>query len=127
VWRFYRGAGDLGGWDPDSAAAQMQASPLDFCRAMNPDGTAPRTVVWQFPVDLRREVMMPPGHFLLVRTGHPFRASITENDTAMAVEESLDRRCRRPLCPVPSAAGRRSSQTANIEAVRLRSRRLHPS
>jgi starch synthase (maltosyl-transferring) len=89
VWRFYRGAGDLGGWDPDSAAAQMQASPLEFCRAMNPDGTAPRTVVWQFPVDLRREVMVPPGHFLLVRTGHPFRASITENDTAMAVEESL--------------------------------------
>jgi starch synthase (maltosyl-transferring) len=51
VWRFYRGVGDLGGWDPDQAAAQMQASPLEFCRAMNPDRTAPRTVAWQFPVD----------------------------------------------------------------------------
>ncbi|MBC2711551.1 MAG: glycogen debranching enzyme N-terminal domain-containing protein [Desulfosarcina sp.] len=89
VWRFYRGVGDLNQWDPDQAASQMKASPLDFCRSMNPDSSAPRTVVWQFPVDLRREVMVPPGHFLLVRGDHPFRASIYENSTAMAVEESL--------------------------------------
>ncbi len=89
VWRFFRGVGDLGGWDPDQAAAQMQASPLDFCRSMNLDGAAPGTVVWQFPVDLRREVMLPPGHFLLVWGLQPFRASITENGVAMAVEESL--------------------------------------
>ena len=89
VWRFYRGVGDLGDWDPDRAAVRMQASPLDFCRSMNPDGAAPRVVVWRFPVDLRREVMVPPGHFLLVRVPHPFRASLTENDTAMAVEASL--------------------------------------
>ncbi len=89
VWRFHRGVGDLGQWDPERAASQMQASPLDFCRSMNPDGAAPRTVVWQFPVDLRREVMVPPDHFLLIRRAHPFRASIYENRTAMAVEESL--------------------------------------
>ena len=89
VWRFYRGIGDLGQWDPDQAAAKMQVSPLDFCRSMNPDGSAPRTVVWRFPVDLRREVMVPPGHFLLVWRKDPFRASITENGKAMAVEESL--------------------------------------
>ena len=89
VWRFYRGVGDLGDWDPDRAAARMQVSPLDFCRSMNPDGAAPRTVVWRFPVDLRREVMVPPGHFLLVWGPHPFRASVTENGMAMAVEASL--------------------------------------
>ncbi len=32
---------------------------------------------------------MPPGHFLLVNGRHPFRASISEAGTAMAVEESL--------------------------------------
>jgi starch synthase (maltosyl-transferring) len=90
VWRFYRGVGDLGGNGTRTRQrAQMQASPLAFCRTMNPDSAAPRTVVWQFPVDLRREVMVPPGHFLLVSTGHPFRASMTENGTVMAVEESL--------------------------------------
>ena len=48
-----------------------------------------KAVVWHFPGDLRREVMLPPGHFLLVTGKDPFRASITENDTTMAVEESL--------------------------------------
>ncbi|MFO7642810.1 MAG: amylo-alpha-1,6-glucosidase [Desulfosarcina sp.] len=90
VWRFHRGMGDLGQWDPDQAALQLRTSPLEFCRGMNPNGTAPRTVVWQFPVDLRRQVMVPPGHFLLVRARHPFRASIYENTTAMATEDCLN-------------------------------------
>ena len=45
---------------------------------------APRIVTWRFPVDLRREVMVPPGHFLLVRADHPFRAVIVENRTVLA-------------------------------------------
>ena len=45
--------------------------PWVFCRRMNPDGGAPRTIVWQLPVDLRREVMVPPDHFLLVRRRPP--------------------------------------------------------
>ncbi|BBO70997.1 hypothetical protein DSCA_49270 [Desulfosarcina alkanivorans] len=116
TWRFYRGVGDLGGWDPDRAAARMQASPLDFCRSMTPDGAAPRVVVWQFPADLRREVMLPPGHFLLVRTPHPFRASITDNKTTMAVEDSLTDdagRCFILFRPLP-VGGRHRPRTLKL-------------
>lgn len=116
VWRFYRGVGDLGQWDPDRAAAQMRSSPLDFCRSMNPSGATPRTVAWQFPIDLRREVMVPPGHFLLVRGDSPFRASIYQNDTAMAVEESLtgtDGRAFVLFRPLP-VAGRHKPRTLKI-------------
>ncbi|MGA6925795.1 MAG: amylo-alpha-1,6-glucosidase, partial [Desulfosarcina sp.] len=89
VWRYYRGVGDLGDYDPDQAARRMQVSVVGFCRSMNPTGSAPRIVAWRFPVDERREVMVPPGHFLVVRGAHPFRAAIVENGMAMAVEESL--------------------------------------
>jgi starch synthase (maltosyl-transferring) len=89
VWRYYRGVGDLDGWDTDEATARLRSSPMDFCRDMNPSGDAPQAVTWQFPVDERREVMVPPGQFLLVRAQTPFRATIVERQTAMAVEESL--------------------------------------
>jgi starch synthase (maltosyl-transferring) len=116
VWRFYRGVGDLGQWDPDQAAVQMQTSPLDFCRTMNPDSAASRTVDWQFPVDLRREVMVPPDHFLLVSGHHPFRASILEHSTVMAVEESLtdaDGNAFVLFRPLP-VAGRHKPRTLRI-------------
>jgi starch synthase (maltosyl-transferring) len=116
VWRFYRGIGDLGDFDPDQACEALKASPLTFCRQINPSGAAPRTVVWRFPVDLRREVMVPPGHFLLIRTDHPFRASIYENRTVMVVEESLTDEAGHPFvlfCPLP-VAGRHKPRTLKL-------------
>jgi starch synthase (maltosyl-transferring) len=116
VWRFYRGIGDLGAFDPDQACVELKASPLAFCRHMNPSGAAPRTIVWRFPVDLKREVMVPPGHFLLIRADHPFRASIFENRTVMAVEESLTDEAGNPFvlfCPFP-VAGRHKPRTLKL-------------
>ncbi|MDL2269095.1 glycogen debranching enzyme N-terminal domain-containing protein [Desulfosarcina sp. OttesenSCG-928-A07] len=102
VWRYYRyrkandqdrGAGDLGDWDVDVKAGELKTSPLAFCREMNRNtnqgSTSPRTVVWRFPEDLKRDVMIPPEHFLLVQMDRPFRAVIFEEDTAMTVEDSL--------------------------------------
>jgi starch synthase (maltosyl-transferring) len=90
VWHHYHPSADVGDWDPDRAAERLKAAPLDFCRAMNPQRHAPRTVLWQYPADLKREVMVPPGHFLLVRAAHPFRATIYRNHTVVAAEASLD-------------------------------------
>ncbi len=116
VWRYYRGVGDLGSWDVDEAAGRLRASPLDFCKWMNPEGETARTVLWRFPVDLRREVMVPPDHFLLVRVDHPFRAAVVENATVMAVEESfLDARGRSFVLfsPLPRP-GRHKSRTLKL-------------
>ncbi|PIE67631.1 MAG: glycogen debranching protein [Deltaproteobacteria bacterium] len=90
VWRHWHPFSDLKDWDPDRAADRLQNAPLAFCRAMNPYSDAPRTVVWQYPQDLKREVMVPPGHFLLVRAAHPFHASIRRNHTVSASEASLE-------------------------------------
>ena len=116
VRRFYRGIGDLGDWDVEQACVQLVASPLDFCRRMNPDGVAPRTIVWRFPVDRRRDVMVPPAHFLLIQSDHPFRASIYEKRTAMAVEESLVDAAGHSFvlfCPLP-VAGRHKPRTLKL-------------
>ncbi|MGD8703334.1 MAG: amylo-alpha-1,6-glucosidase, partial [Desulfosarcina sp.] len=116
VWQFYHGVGDMAAWNPDRAAAQLADDPLAFCQAMNPDNSAPRTVVWQFPADLRREVMLPPGHFLLVSGSHPFRAAITEGDTTNAVEESVCDSGGQPFVlfrPLP-VAGRHKRRTLKL-------------
>ena len=116
VMQFYHGIDELGDWDPDQACAQLMASPLDFCRQANPADAAPRTIVWQFPIDIKREVMIPPGHFLLVQASHPFRALIDENHTVMAVEESLTDAAGNPFalfCPLP-VAGRHKPRTLKL-------------
>ncbi|NNG00117.1 MAG: glycogen debranching protein [Desulfobacteraceae bacterium] len=90
ILSYYRGVNDLGDMDPDQAAVAFKASPLDFCRSMNPHSRAARVVVWQYPEDSRREVMIPPGHFLLIRTAGAARALIVKNKKVVSAEESLD-------------------------------------
>ncbi|MBT8341396.1 MAG: glycogen debranching protein, partial [Desulfatitalea sp.] len=74
---------------PDAAGADLLADAEGFCRGLNPSGNASRVVPWQYPEDTRREVMIPPGHFLLVSAAHAFRARIVAQDRILAVEESL--------------------------------------
>jgi len=66
---------------------------LEFCRSFNPDNREHRVIFWQWPRDLKREVILPPGHFLLVKADNPFRAAIIdgyeENERVIASEESL--------------------------------------
>ncbi|MFZ1200595.1 MAG: amylo-alpha-1,6-glucosidase [Desulfobacterales bacterium] len=78
VLTFYNDSGDIGGFDLERAAAELGRDPKGFCRGLNPGGDEPRVVTWQWPQDRRRQVMLPPGHFLLVRLDNPFRACIVD-------------------------------------------------
>jgi predicted glycogen debranching enzyme len=69
--------------------ARLSADPLEYCRSINLKSQEPRVVVWQWPEDVRREVMLLPEHFLLVRAPHAFRAAITHKGTVLSAEESL--------------------------------------
>ncbi|MBI5062015.1 MAG: glycogen debranching protein, partial [Desulfatitalea sp.] len=46
--------------DPSQAARELQADPEGFCRRLNPFGDAANVIFWDFPQDLRRQVMVPP-------------------------------------------------------------------
>jgi starch synthase (maltosyl-transferring) len=75
--------------DVEQAARKLQADPEGFCRRLGPAGGAPRTILWRYPADLRRQVMVPPGHLLLARAPTPFHARIVEGDRVLAAEQSL--------------------------------------
>ncbi|MFZ7124864.1 MAG: amylo-alpha-1,6-glucosidase [Desulfobacterales bacterium] len=75
--------------DWDRAAAGLSIDPVAFCRKMNPDAGPTMVIRWQWPKDARREVMVPPRHFLLVRSPHPFRCRLTEGHRTLRVEECL--------------------------------------
>lgn len=81
----------------DRAVNLLQSAPHEFCRLLNPDGDASRTVDWDFSIDLRRHVMIPPGHFLLLRADHPFRVRIIDQDRVFATEMSLFDAAGRPF------------------------------
>ncbi len=88
VFRYYNDR-DLKKFDPDFAGRQLAEDPVEYCRNLNSFSREPRVIIWQWPRDLKREVMVPPGHFLLVRAGNSFRSGIMNKDRVMACEESL--------------------------------------
>jgi starch synthase (maltosyl-transferring) len=88
VFRYYNDR-DLEKFDPDSAERQLAEDPVEYCRNLNSFSRESRVITWQWPRDLKREVMVPPGHFLLVRAGNSFRSKIMNKDRVMAYEESL--------------------------------------
>ncbi|SPD76445.1 Amylo-alpha-16-glucosidase [uncultured Desulfobacterium sp.] len=93
VHRFYHGTEDLGDFDPVSAAGALRKDPVEYCRSINIYSEEPRVVTWWWPRDLKREVMIPPDHFLLVRAQSSFRARVVENigeeKVTLACENSL--------------------------------------
>ena len=88
-----RGHADLGDFDMAQAIRRLRTDPAGFCRLMNPQSDERRISFWQWPRDLHREVMLPPGHFLLIRADDPFSASVTDprasGEPVLTCEESL--------------------------------------
>ena len=89
IHRTYNGVKDLGEFSLEQAVAEFRNDPLAFCRQMNPHSSESRVVTWRWPHDIRREVMVPPDHFLLVRCDWPFRACITKIRPSAGWQSSL--------------------------------------
>jgi predicted glycogen debranching enzyme len=89
VWQCFYGFGDIGEWDLDQAAALLQEDPCAFCRQWNPISREARVVSWQWPRDVRREIMLPPDFFLLIKSPHAFRAQVGHNQRVLSCENSL--------------------------------------
>ncbi len=84
-----RGLGDFSALDPDRLATELAENPSTFCRRQDAPGTAPRVITWEWPRDLKREVMIPPHHFLYLRATAPFRAQIEEGKRVVQQQNSL--------------------------------------
>ena len=91
--RFYNGTQDLGNFDLTMAAGALRKDPVEYCRSINIYSEEPRVTTWWWPRDLRREVMIPEGYFLLLRAQTSFRAGIIEKvgdeKIVLACEDSI--------------------------------------
>lgn len=92
VFQFYNDVKDLDTFKTDQAALELAENPVEFCRSLNPFTHESRVIIWQWPRDRKREVMVPPHHFLLVRADVLFRARIMDHDRCLFQEDSLS--CR---------------------------------
>jgi predicted glycogen debranching enzyme len=86
---FYAVAGTM---DADLAAADLAADPEAYCRQCNPYSDESRVILWDYPTDLQRRVMVPPGFFILLRAQHPFRLRIVEKGRVLDNQTSLPTR-----------------------------------
>ncbi len=89
VLSFYSDSIDIGEFSPDAAAVDLAKNPMRFCEKLNYLSAEPRVILWQWPGDLRREVMIPPGHFLLIKAAFCFRAVLFEGKEIISYEESI--------------------------------------
>ena len=105
VLTYIKGYQDLGRFDPEHAAQQLKLNPKKFCTGLNDRLAAPPVVTWLWPRDRRREVMLPPGHFLVIEADTSFRARISSHGRTIAAEYSLpqaDGRHFALFCPLPT-------------------------
>jgi predicted glycogen debranching enzyme len=77
----------LGDADADRLAADLAEDPGDFCRRIARG--APLVTRWSWPRDLRRVVMLPPGHFLLLQSPHPFVARLCDTSRVLRFARAL--------------------------------------
>ncbi|MDJ0783619.1 MAG: amylo-alpha-1,6-glucosidase [Desulfosarcinaceae bacterium] len=73
----------------ENHAAALRTDPEGLCAALNPNGGIPCSVTWHWPQDAAREVMVPPGFFLIVRARDPFRAEIRARKRTLATAATL--------------------------------------
>ncbi len=69
---------DVSGLDLDRAARHLSEDPLEFIRSFFPDTSENRVIPFDVTKDLSRQVMVPPGFFLLVKSPVGFRAEILD-------------------------------------------------
>ncbi len=89
VCAFYQGTRDLETAETDRMVQRLKENPVAFCKDVNPFSRETRVITWQWPQDLKREVMIPPGHFLMVQADCAFRARLFDGQQAVAAEESF--------------------------------------
>ncbi len=65
-------------FDPEEWADMLLRSPEDFFRSFADGYSCRGVVVWHWPEDCRREVMIPPGHAILAVAPYRFRCLIKD-------------------------------------------------
>ena len=74
--------------DVDAMALKLAEDPVAFMTSFLPEGDMPPVTEGVVPRALGRVIMVPPGHFILLRAPHPFHCMVV-NDEDGRVRNSL--------------------------------------
>ena len=72
----FKGYGNIKGINVEQAAFLFADDPVEFIRSFNIVSKESRVIVFDFQKDLKRQLMIPPGFFLLVKCRTGFRAQV---------------------------------------------------
>ncbi|MCK5837596.1 MAG: glycogen debranching enzyme N-terminal domain-containing protein, partial [Desulfobacula sp.] len=78
-----KGYGNISRLDVDQAAVSLARDPVEFIRSFNTESNESRVIVFDWEKDLKRQLMIPPGFFLLVKCPSGFRAEIFDEKTSV--------------------------------------------
>jgi len=81
--------GDISEINPDKMADELADDPRSFCQRLNRRHDEERVVIWNWPNDIQREVMIPPSYFLLVRAPVPFRVQLREGRNVLNQQDAI--------------------------------------
>ena len=80
---------DISALNPDQLAEALAANPREFCRKLNPSSADDKIIVWNWPNDVQREVMIPPSSFILVQAPVPFRVELREGRNVLNRQDAI--------------------------------------
>ena len=83
----FNGYGNFKGSVTDRQALEFAADPVEFIRGFNMHSNESRVIVFDVKRDLNRQVMIPPGFFLMIRCHTGFRAEIL--DESKTIKKSM--------------------------------------
>lgn len=76
IHTIFKGYGNLKDIDIEQNAFSFAKDPAEFIRSFNEEGSENRAIIFDVKKDLKRQVMIPPGFFLLIKCCSGFRAQI---------------------------------------------------
>ncbi len=89
VYHHYRFKTDVSQVEADELARQLTRDPRAFCARLRGEHLPPALTTWQWPRDLKRTVMIPPGHFLYVQSQCRFSAELCHGNRVCRREIGL--------------------------------------
>ena len=93
LYTIFNGYKNVEGMDIEKAAFEFAEHPAEFIRSLNKESKECRVIELKFEKDLKRQLMIPPGFFLLITCKTGFRAEILDENrsskTSMGYEEGL--------------------------------------
>jgi predicted glycogen debranching enzyme len=103
----------------------LLADPAALCAALNPEAGQPCSVEWRWPRDAAREVMVPPGFFLLVRSAAAFRVEIRAEDRTLATAATLEDTAGEHFALLPPLSSRAAGRACQLHLRRFTDNGCH--